>query len=352
MSSYSDDNDPDDIEESGSLETVTVQPADLGARLDALLAERLGGHSRSRLKALIKQGQVRLGGCTIEEPNRRVKPGEVYKIALPAPEAPIPKPEAIPLDIAYEDEDVIVVDKPAGLVVHPAAGHWHGTLVNALIQHCGDSLSGIGGVRRPGIVHRLDKDTSGLMVVAKNDLAHRALAAQFADHALDGPLTRRYRAFVWGVPDRRSGRIEAAIGRSPANRQKMAVVKEGGKPAITHYRVVQDFGSVDDRAGGWSIAELDCALETGRTHQIRVHLASTRHPLVGDPLYASGWRSKAETLPVSLKRAILGLGRQALHAAVLGFHHPRTGLPLQFVSQLPKDLKALELALRSDFTTQ
>ncbi|HEU4518600.1 MAG TPA: RluA family pseudouridine synthase, partial [Microvirga sp.] len=253
-----------------------------------------------------------------------------------------PEAEAIALAVVYEDADLIVIDKPAGLVVHPAAGHESGTLVNALIAHCGESLSGIGGVKRPGIVHRLDKDTSGLLVVAKTDLAHQGLAAQFADHGRTGPLERAYRAVVWGVPARARGTIEAALGRSSHNREKIAVLApERGRFAITRYEVEEPLSPPDPAA-----SLVRCELETGRTHQIRVHMAHLGHPLLGDALYGSGFRTKANRLSAAQQAALAALGRQALHAAVLGFEHPRSGQALRFESPLPADMATLVAALR------
>jgi 23S rRNA pseudouridine1911/1915/1917 synthase len=242
----------------------------------------------------------------------------------------------------YEDDDVIVIDKPPGLVVHPAAGHDSGTLVNALIAHCGESLSGIGGVKRPGIVHRLDKDTSGLLVVAKNDLAHQALAAQFADHGRTGPLERAYLAILWGVPERRRGTVEAALARSTHNRERIVVVGEDrGRYAITHYEVLEGLPPANP------IANLvRCELETGRTHQIRVHMAHLGHPLLGDATYGSGFKTKANRLSEPQKEALNALNRQALHAAILGFEHPRSGEFMRFESPLPLDMAALLQALR------
>ena len=260
---------------------------------------------------------------------------------MPPPVDPTPKPEAIPLEILFEDDHLIVIDKPAGLVVHPAAGHWSGTLVNALLAHCGDSLSGIGGVRRPGIVHRLDKDTSGVMVVAKTDRAHRKLARQFADHGREGDLERRYRAIVWGVPARPKGLIEAPIGRKRDHRQKMAVDWQGGKDAVTHFSVRESFACDGTPCAGL----LDLRLETGRTHQIRVHMTHLGHPLIGDPLYGQGFKSKERTLPEGAQKAIAALGRQALHAAQLGFAHPETGEICRFESALPEDMASLHTAL-------
>jgi 23S rRNA pseudouridine1911/1915/1917 synthase len=253
-------------------------------RIDAWLAEALdGAFSRSRIKALIEQGAVLVNGAAVTEPKRKVQPGDAIEIGLPEPDDPEPKGEDIPLEVLYEDDDLIVVVKPAGLVVHPGAGNWTGTLVNALIHHCGTSLSGIGGVRRPGIVHRLDKETSGVMVAAKNDAAHRHLSAQFADHGRSGPLERAYQAVVWGRPRQLRGTIDAPLGRA-GDRTKRAVKRaesDDAREAITHYEVVERYGEKPDATCLASLVE--CQLETGRTHQIRVHMAHIGHPLIGDP---------------------------------------------------------------------
>jgi 23S rRNA pseudouridine1911/1915/1917 synthase len=314
-----------------------------GMRLDRFLAECLPELSRTRLQSLIKEGRVSLGRATIVDPQYRVKPGERFTITVPPATPAEPGAESIPLDIVYEDEDLIVIDKPVGLVVHPGAGHAEGTLVNALIAHCGESLSGIGGVARPGIVHRLDKDTSGLMVVAKTDQAHRALAAQFADHGRTGELERGYLALVWGAPSRAQGTIDAPIGRHPASRTKMAVLPQGkGREAVTHWRVVENFGP--KRAPVASLIE--CSLETGRTHQVRVHLASIGHPLIGDPLYGKGFKSKLRAMPEPPRDKLVALNRQALHAAHLAFVHPTTGTLLKFNSPLPPDLSGIVEAFK------
>ena len=328
-------------DEAPRIETVAASAEDGGERLDRLLTARLDGFSRSRLQALIRDGQVTAGARTIRDPGYRVNAADVFAIAVPPPVPAAPEPEAIPLNIVYEDADLIVIDKPAGLVVHPAAGNWTGTLVNALIAHCGASLSGIGGVRRPGIVHRLDKDTTGLMVVAKTDAAHAALAAQFADHGRTGPLRRGYLAFAWGIPDRPRGTIDAPLDRHPHARDKMAV-RRGGREAITHWELCERYAGAD----GQPVASLvACTLETGRTHQIRVHLAHIGHPLLGDSVYGSGFRNKIAKLPEAAAEAVQGLGRQALHAYMLGFAHPADGEYVEFRSELPPDLGRLRTAL-------
>ncbi|HZT24833.1 MAG TPA: RluA family pseudouridine synthase [Pseudolabrys sp.] len=321
-------------------ETVTISAEESGERLDRVLAARIPALSRSRLKALILGGQVTAAGRTIRDPAAEVKSGDAITVLLPPPEDAKPAGEAVPLNIVYEDDALIVVDKPAGLVVHPAAGHAHGTLVNALIAHCGPSLSGIGGVKRPGIVHRLDKDTSGLMVVAKTDRAHRALSKQFAAKA-SGPLERGYLAFVWGAPAKPKGTIDAPLDRHPHARDKRAV-RAGGREAITHWQVLERFKGDDGKATASLIA---CTLETGRTHQIRVHLAHIDHPILGDPTYASGFKSKAALLTPPARDALALLGRQALHAYLLGFEHPVSGERLRFRSELPADLQRLHAAL-------
>jgi 23S rRNA pseudouridine1911/1915/1917 synthase len=328
-------------EDTPQIERLTVEPAEAGERMDRLLASRLQAVSRSRLKALILAGQATSAERTILDPGYRVRAGETIAITIPLPEPAEPEGEAIPLHIVYEDDGLIVIDKPAGLVVHPAAGNWTGTLVNALVAHCGDSLSGIGGVRRPGIVHRLDKDTSGLLVVAKTDAAHQALAKQFADHGRSGPLARAYLAFVWGVPDRPRGTIDAPLDRHPQARDKQAV-RQGGREAITHWELRERF--LD--AQGRSVASLlACELETGRTHQIRVHLAHIGHPLLGDTVYGAGFKTKAGLLNSDAQEALAALGRQALHAYLLGFSHPKTHDYVEFRSELPADLTRLRIAL-------
>ena len=313
-----------------------------GLRLDRTLVGLFPDLSRARLQDLVRGGFVTRDGAVIRDPAVKVPLGARLAVEVPAPTDPIPAAEATDLAVAYEDDDLIVIDKPAGLVVHPAPGHEGGTLVNALIAHCGDSLSGIGGVRRPGIVHRLDKDTSGLIVVAKNDAAHRGLAEQFADHGRNGPLERAYLAFVWGTPHPRAGTIIASLARSRHNREKIAVVSdESGRHAITHYAVVDTYDEV---------SLVRCHLETGRTHQIRVHLAHRGHPLLGDGVYGAAFRTKAARLDPTARDALASLNRQALHATLLGFAHPRTGQTLRFESELPPEMAALAEALRGEGT--
>jgi 23S rRNA pseudouridine1911/1915/1917 synthase len=302
---------------------VRVDAADAGERLDRVLASRLQ-LSRSRLKALIEAGRVAADGATIRDPSQKVKPGQALVVEVPPPEPDKPVPQAMALDIRYEDEDLLVLEKPAGLVVHPAPGNPDLTLVNALLAHCGEALSGIGGVKRPGIVHRLDKDTSGLMVVAKSERAQGKLAAAFASRDID----RAYLAIVWGVPLPRQGEISGNIGRSRVNRQKMAVVATGGKPAVTRYRVLKEFKGI--------AALIECRLATGRTHQIRVHLTAKGHPLVGDPVYGSGRQARR-----AAGAALARFPRQALHAYRLAFAHPVTGERLSFESPLPADMAGL-----------
>lgn len=329
--------------------TAEADESHAGQRLDRFLSARFPELSRTRLQSLIKEGRVALGGATIEEAKYRVKPGDRIEIALPAPKPAVPQAQAMPLNVVYEDDAVIVIDKPAGLVVHPGAGNVDRTLVNALIAHCGKSLSGIGGVARPGIVHRLDKDTSGLLVVAKTDRAHRGLSAQFADHGRKGMLERVYLALVWGAPRRKTGTIEAPIGRHPTSRTKMAVVpvSKGGREAVTHYRVLETFGHKAGSRGTGAVASLlECRLETGRTHQVRVHLASIGTPLIGDPVYATGFKSKIRTLPVPLQEKLASFKRQALHAGSLTFAHPLTGTLLKFNSPPPADFVTLVEALK------
>jgi 23S rRNA pseudouridine1911/1915/1917 synthase len=310
--------------------TFRVEPEAAGARLDAFLASHAVGFSRSRLKALIKDGRVTLEGRALDDPNARLAAGADVALFVPEAAPANPQAESIPLKILFEDRDIIVIDKPAGLVVHPGAGNQTGTLVNALIAHCGESLSGIGGVKRPGIVHRLDKDTSGVLVVAKNDEAHRDLSMQFAKHGRDGVLEREYDALVWGVPKPHIGEVDAPLTRDVRSRQRQAVARSGGRSALTRYALKERYRN--------SAALLNCRLETGRTHQIRVHMAHIGHPLVGDAVYGGGFLTKAEALPEALGAAVKAFGRQALHARLLRFRHPRTGSSLQFEADWPTDL--------------
>jgi 23S rRNA pseudouridine1911/1915/1917 synthase len=309
---------------------VTAEAGDAGERLDRLLATRLAELSRTRVKHLVEAGRVTLDGTPVTDPAMRVRPGQSFVLAVPEAVADAPQPQPMDLVIRYEDVHLLVLEKPAGLVVHPAPGNPDRTLVNALLAHCGDSLSGIGGVRRPGIVHRLDKDTSGLMVVAKNDGAQAALAADFAARR----ITRAYHALVWGVPQPQAGEISTRIGRSSHNRVKMAVVRSGGKPAVTHYRVLRPYREV--------AALVECRLATGRTHQIRVHMTEQGHPLIGDPVYGTPRRAgRLRRALESVPAALLAFERQALHAVLIGFQHPASGEYLEFSSGLPRDMEEL-----------
>ncbi len=309
-----------------------------GLRLDRALALALPDFSRTRIQALIRAGKVCLDGEICLDPGAGAREGLKVTLEVPPPEPATPLAEDIPLDIVYEDEHLLVLDKPAGLVVHPGAGNWSGTLVNALLAHCKGSLSGIGGVERPGIVHRIDKDTSGLLVVAKNDHAHHHLQKQFADHGKTGCLDRRYYALVWGVPSRPYNTVDAPLDRDPRNREKIAVCKPGkGRDAVTHWQVVQTFAL----EGKPFVSLIECKLETGRTHQIRVHMAHIGHPLLGDSTYGTGFASKIRKLPPQAQEAVNALHRQALHARSLSFAHPATEEEMHFESALPNDLQKL-----------
>ena len=308
--------------------TLPAEPAD--GRIDQLLTVALPDLSRERIKTLVRAGHLTVHRKTVSAPSARGHAGAAFSLAVPVPAPAAAQGEAIALDVVHEDDDLIVIDKAAGMVVHPAAGHRSGTLVNALLHHCAGSLSGVGGVERPGIVHRIDKDTSGLIVAAKTDIAHRGLAEQFAAHSVE----RRYKAIVHGRPRPASGTVEARIGRNPRNRKSMAVVGEGrGKHALTHYSTT----CLLDEA-----TLVECRLETGRTHQVRVHMSHIGHPLVGDPLYQP--RRKRALLAAKDIR----FGRQALHAATLGFVHPASGENLSFRSEFPADIKELFSRLRVD----
>ncbi|MBR0675124.1 RluA family pseudouridine synthase [Roseomonas alkaliterrae] len=314
--------------EPGRAEAV-APPEAAGTRADRFLADAIGSLSRSRVKALIEAGHASRDGAPLTDPSEAVRPGSLYVLAIPPAAPATPQAQPIPLSVVFEDADLIVVDKPAGLVVHPAPGNPDGTLVNALLAHAGEDLPGIGGEKRPGIVHRLDKDTSGLMVAAKTERAHRALSEAFANRDLD----RAYLALAWGLPAPLAGEVSAPIGRHPGDRKRMAVVERGGKPATTRYAV--------ERAWGGAVALVRCRLLTGRTHQIRVHLAHIGHPLVGDPVYLRRTPAAARLLPPAPRDALLAFPRQALHAATLGFRHPVTGESLAFESPPPADFAAL-----------
>ncbi len=314
---------------SGRTVMITV-PEDVESdRLDRVLAGQLPELSRSRLKSLIEQGHVQGGGGLVTQASLRVGPGQSFAIFIEDAQPAEPLPQQIELSIVYEDAEIIVIDKPAGMVVHPAPGNRDHTLVNALLAHCGQGLTGIGGVARPGIVHRIDKDTSGLLVAAKTAAAHAGLSLQFATHTID----RAYRAIVWGVPMPAKGMITGNIGRSPADRKKMAVLRQGGRNATTHYAVLRAFGDI--------AAEVECRLDTGRTHQIRVHMTHLGHPLIGDPVYGRADRRRQALKDSEVAAAISGFGRQALHATRLGFTHPTTGQFVAFDSKPPKDFEAL-----------
>lgn len=316
---------------SDSPKICTIDAENAGARLDICLAKAHSELSRSRFKLLILRGNVSQAGETITDPAYRVKQGQTFATIVPYVEDTAVEPEAMTLDIRYEDADLIVIDKPAGLVVHPGPGTPNGTLVNGLLAHCGGSLSGIGGVKRPGIVHRLDKDTSGLIVIAKNDRTHQSLSSQFEARSVE----RAYHALVWAVPQPPAGEIKGAIGRHPRDRKKMAVVAEGrGKPALTRYRTLRRYGA---RA-----AKVECRLATGRTHQIRVHMAHIGHPLIGDPAYSRTTQARLAGFGAEDASIIRAFARQALHAVSLGFEHPATGETIRFDSSFPPGLTALE----------
>jgi 23S rRNA pseudouridine1911/1915/1917 synthase len=331
---------PDTEVPSVDVRRIGVADGQAGERLDRFLAQALPDLSRSRLQQLIAKGGITREGRTIGDANTRVKPGETYEIAVPTPAPASPLGQDIPLAIVYEDSDLIVIDKPAGLVVHPAAGNPDGTLVNALIAHCGPSLAGIGGEARPGIVHRLDKDTSGLLVAAKNDRAMRSLAKQFAAHATE----RAYNAIVWGGLRQGDGLVEGDIGRNPFDRKRMAVLRGRGKPARTRYRTIERFG--DPTRAFASL--LECRLETGRTHQIRVHLTHIGHPLIGDPTYGRAHKPPRPKTEIEARAfaAAADFPRQALHAWLLGFQHPTTHKVMKFEAPWPADFAALVEALR------
>jgi 23S rRNA pseudouridine1911/1915/1917 synthase len=310
-----------------------------GQRIDRYVADAVAALSRTRVKALIEEGRLQCDGTAVKEPADPVRAGATYTLSIPAPAAATPQPQVIPFTILFEDRDLIVLDKPAGLVVHPAPGNPDGTLVNALLAHCGPGFTGIGAERRPGIVHRLDKDTSGVMVVAKTQLANDALTAAFAARDLD----RAYLALCWGLPNPLAGEIEGAIGRDPRDRKRMAVVTRNGKPALTRYRTMRSWQT--------SVALLECRLATGRTHQIRVHLSASGHPIVGDPLYLRRIPAVARGLAEPIRSILLDFPRQALHAARLGFAHPRSHAPLSFETPPPADMGRLLEALETNLAS-
>jgi 23S rRNA pseudouridine1911/1915/1917 synthase len=313
---------------------VEVSEASVGERLDRFLTDALDTLSRNRILPLIKSGMVLRDGKAVTDAARRVRAGEIYHLTIPAATEPDPEPEDIPLNVVFEDEHLIVINKPAPMVVHPAAGNWTGTLVNALLFHCGDSLSGIGGIKRPGIVHRIDKETSGLMVVAKTDAAHQGLARLFETHNIE----RMYKAVAWGRLYPTSGDIDKNIGRDPHNRKRMTALASGGKTAFTHYELEENYNDI--------ACLLQCRLKTGRTHQIRVHMAHIGHPLVGDPVYTRSKPSRTKSLSETRQNIIKNFQRQALHAQTLGFVHPVTDKPLKFEVDLPSDMKSLIAALK------
>ena len=319
--------------------TYKVSVKELGLRLDQFLSKNIKNLSRSRIKTLINDNNVikinEKEKIVIEDPSKKVKAGESYLINIPKPIDPKLKPQKIPLDILYEDNDLVVINKPVSLVIHPAPGNYENTLVNALIAHCGQSLSGISGEKKPGIVHRLDKDTSGVMVAAKNDKTHDGLSKQFASHGRDGKLIRSYKALVWGVPNIQSGRVETFIGRSNNNRKKMAAYKEekkGRKLAITHWKRNKFNKKMD-------IALIECNLETGRTHQIRVHLTHLGFPIIGDQVYGTGYKSKIKKLNSNIENIVSNAShRQLLHAYKLGFEHPTSKEKHIYKTDLPQDM--------------
>ena len=334
-------------EPQGSSEVLIAGHGDDGRRVDLFISANAPDDiSRARVQALVRKGLVTINGARPRGTSTKLAAGDVVRFLMPLPEAAEPEPEDIPLAILHEDDDLIVLDKPAGMVVHPAPGNWSGTLVNALLHHCGPDLPGINGVRRPGIVHRLDKDTSGVMVAAKTHRAMTDLQAQFADHGRSGPLERAYRAIVWGAPPRMAGTIDAPLGRHPSRRTAQAVVRADApdaRRAITHYRVVERLRERDDGRATASLVE--CRLETGRTHQIRVHMAHLGNPLLGDREYAGGFANRAAILPEVAQDALHALGRQALHAAMLGFRHPTNGETRRYEAALPDDMARLLDAL-------
>lgn len=320
--------------------TVTIEKAQAGQRLDKALSVAVPRLSRARFQALIEGGHVLMNQIPVDDCSRKVKEGECFAVIVPAAVEAVPKPQDIALDVVYEDKDLLVINKSSAMVVHPAAGNHDGTLVNALLAHCGDQLSGIGGVKRPGIVHRLDKETSGLMVVAKNDAAHHGLSEQLSSRT----LKRVYQAIVWGDIVPKAGRVTTQIGRSKTNRKKMAALTSGGREAITDYQTLQVFAPL--------ASLVECRLQTGRTHQIRVHMAHIRHWIVGDPVYGRPSPQKFLRLQKTenvLQKALLSFPRQALHAAQLEFIHPISQNKIALRAGLPEDMQGLLDVLQSEF---
>ncbi|ACT57083.1 RluA family pseudouridine synthase [Candidatus Liberibacter asiaticus] len=326
------------LDNCSSIKISLLSDSTAEGRIDRWLATSLKEQfSRSYVKILILNGFISINGMVSKNPNRKVVPGDSFLITVPAAQKLNIAQENIPLDILYEDDDIIVINKPAGLVVHPAPGNWTGTLVNALLYHCHNNLSSINGVKRPGIVHRLDKDTTGVMVVAKNDLAHQKLSEQFVDHGKSTRLKRAYYAMVWGIPLPDSGIINAPLGRCKSNRLRRAVKGIDDKTAdsaITHYQTIEIY----NKNSNFAVSLLKCHLETGRTHQIRVHMAHKGNPLIGDPLYGKGFKTKANIVNNNAKSAILSLARQALHAHSLSFSHPRNNQDMDFQVPIPEDM--------------
>ncbi|MEM9104216.1 MAG: RluA family pseudouridine synthase [Pseudomonadota bacterium] len=330
---------PEPFTQAAGEKIVLIADEDASGRLDAWIAAAVKQHlSRNRIQSMIRDGGVTVNGETVTETRSPISAGDRVELTMPEPRDAEPLAEPIPLDILYEDDDLIVINKPAGLVVHPGAGNPTGTLVNALLHHCGNSLSGIGGVRRPGIVHRLDKNTSGVLVAAKNDQAHRKLSDQFADHGRSSDLERAYLALVWGRPDQMKGTIDAPLGRA-GDRTKRTVRRQetpDSRHAVTHYKVRERFGEKDRATALASLVE--CRLETGRTHQIRVHFVHIGNPLIGDPEYGAAFRTKINILPQPAADAVRRLQRQALHAFLLQFEHPRDGRLMRFEAPVPDDM--------------
>lgn len=332
------------------MEVLIVPHEWSGKRVDLFVsANAPDDFSRARVQALVRKGLVTVNGVAPRGTSSKIVAGDVVRFAMPEAEEADPEPENIPLDILHEDEDLIIINKPAGMVVHPAPGNWSGTLVNALLHHCRGELSGIGGVKRPGIVHRLDKGTSGVMVAAKSYRAHIDLQEQFADHGRTGPLQRSYLALVWGAPPRMKDTINAPLGRHPTKRLQRAVVDEDAKDAkqaITHYQVLDRFGA-QEKTGEALVSLVECTLETGRTHQIRVHMGHLGCFLLGDPEYGRQFMNRSSRLPEAAQQTLVEMNRQALHAKTLGFRHPATGETIVFEAEVPEDMSALVEALKA-----